>query len=193
MPIDGSTDVAESAVRNYLLFIEDPDKLVDKELIAQLRKKAQETPDPVERLKVYAELHRAECSDEDKYKADFIRHAKAWAAANNVDAVAFRQLKVDDSVLRSAGLFGKARRPAKQSHVASAPARSSVSAESIKSYVRSLNGTFTLADIQASVGGSPMTVRKGVQALVSEGAIKRLGPVRDWRGRGRAPIAFEVS
>jgi DNA-binding GntR family transcriptional regulator len=37
-----------------------------------------------------------------------------------------------------------------------------------------------------------MTVRKGVQALVSEGAIKRLGPVRDWRGRGRAPIAFEV-
>jgi hypothetical protein len=83
MPIDGSTDVAESAVRNYLLFIEDPDKLVDKELIAQLRKKAQETPDPVERLKVYAELHRAECSDEDKYKADFIRHAKAWAAANN--------------------------------------------------------------------------------------------------------------
>jgi hypothetical protein len=38
-----------------------------------------------------------------------------------------------------------------------------------------------------------MTVRKGVQALVGEGTIKRLGPIRDWHGRGRAPIAFEVN
>ena len=42
------------------------------------------------------------------------------------------------------------------------------------------------------MGGSPMTVRKGVQALVDDGTIARLGPMRDWAGRGRAPIVFEV-
>ena len=192
MPQDGRSD-AESAVRNYLLFIEDPSKLIDQVLIEQLRKKAQETQDPIERLKLYAELHRAECCEEDKYRADFVRHAKAWAEANQVDAVAFRKLNVDDSVLRSAGLLGNNRRATKQHQQASVSTRSSVTAESIKTYVRSLNGTFTMADIQSSIGGSPMTVRKGVQALVGEGAIKRLGPVRDWRGRGRAPIAFEVN
>ncbi len=62
----------------------------------------------------------------------------------------------------------------------------------IMNHVRSLHGTFTMADIHSSVGGSPMTVRKGVQALVDDGTIIRLGPMRSWTGRGRAPIVFEV-
>jgi DeoR/GlpR family transcriptional regulator of sugar metabolism len=67
-----------------------------------------------------------------------------------------------------------------------------VTAETIMKHVRSLRGTFTMADVQSSVGGSPMTIRKGVQALVDDGTITRLGPMRNWTGRGRAPIVFEV-
>jgi hypothetical protein len=37
-----------------------------------------------------------------------------------------------------------------------------------------------------------MTVRKAVLELVSEGAVHRLGPAKDWAGRRRAPIVFEV-
>jgi hypothetical protein len=192
MPPDGRSD-PETAVRNYLLFLDDPTKLVDQTRIEQLRQNAQRAQDPIERLKLYAELHRAECCDEHSYRAEFIRHAKTWADANHIDADAFRQLHVNDSVLRSAGLLGTTRRPTKHHQQASLSTRSSVTAESIKTYVRSLNGTFTMADIQSRIGGSPMTVRKGVQALVGEGTIKRLGPIRDWHGRGRAPIAFEVN
>jgi hypothetical protein len=193
MGTDVLDDTAESAVRNYLLFLENPSKLIDQELVGTLRKKAEQTDDPIERLKIYAEIDRAESSDETKYRRDFVRHAKAWAEANKVGVAAFRQLKVGDDVLRSAGLLATPRGVAKQRKQASISSRGSVTAEAIKAHVRGLHGKFTMADIQSSIGGSPMTVRKGVQALVLDGTIKRLGPTRDWRGRGRAPIEFEVT
>ena len=192
MPADVIEDTAERAVRNYLVFLDDPRKLIDKELVDSLQAKAQQTIDPIERLRIYTELERAQCSDESTYRLDFILHAKTWAAANDVCAAAFRRLGVGDDVLNSAGLLpgdATGRNPRKRD---STPARTSVTAESIKSHVRSLRGTFTMADVQSKVGGSPMTVRKGVQALVDDGTITRLGPMRDWAGRGRAPIVFEV-
>jgi hypothetical protein len=174
------------------LFLENPSQLIDQELIDNLRTEAQQTDDPIERLKIYAEIDRAETSDETRYRREFVRHAKAWAEANKVGAAAFRQLKVADDVLRSAGILTHPRALAKQRKQTSISSRRSVTAESIKAHVRSLHGKFTMADIQSSIGGSPMTVRKGVQALVLDGTIKRLGPTREWRGRGRAPIEFEV-
>ncbi|MEP7047343.1 MAG: hypothetical protein ABI949_11705 [Ilumatobacteraceae bacterium] len=193
MPVDVLNDTAESAIRAYLLFLEDPRKLIDRDRVARLRTKAKDTKDPVERLRVYAELERAESSDETAYKGGFVQHAKNWAAANSVGPAAFRQLGVADDVLRSAGLVAaEARRARAVRKHSSSVGRTSVTAESIKAHVRTLRGTFTMVDIQASVGGSPMTVRKAVQALVDDGTIKRLGPIRDWHGRGRAPIAFEA-
>jgi len=187
-------DTAEVAVRNYLLFLDDPAKLIDQEMIERLQQKALTTRDPLERLKVYGEIERASRSDDNAYKLDFILHARAWAEANMVGPAAFKQLGVKDDVLKSAGLLdvrgrrGKAPRT-KETSVG----RSSVSVETIKAYVRSLRGTFTLADVQGGIGGSPMTIRKAVHQLVDDGTIKRLGPAPDWRGRGRAPIVFERS
>ena len=193
MPSDVLDDTAESAIRNFLLFLDDPRKLIDHELIEQLRGKAQQANDPIERLKIYAELERAEHSDDSRYKLDFILHAKSWAETNNVGPAAFRQLGVKEDVLRSAGLVAddgrRGRKPRKSETLS---VRTSVSAETIKSHVRSLHGQFTLADVQSSVGGSPMTIRKGVQALVTDGTIIRLGAMPDWSGRGRAPIVFEA-
>ena len=183
-------DAAESAVRNYLLFLEDPTKLIDHDRIDQLQRKAETATDPLERLKAYAELDRAQHVDESTHKLDFILHAKSWAEANNVTATAFKMLGVPDDVLRSAGLTKELRhrRKTRQQHAVSA--HPSVSVGTIKAHVRSLHGRFTLADIQSTVGGSPMTVRKGVHELVAAGAITRIGPMPDWSGRGRAPIVF---
>ena len=192
MPSRVVDDVAESAIRNYLLFLEDPQQLVDQELIDKLRVKASEAVDPIERLRLYAELERAETADESRYRLDFVLHTRAWAAANRVSAGAFRQMGVSDEVLNSAGLVGGDPRSTKNARKQTpVSGRSSVTSEAIKAHVRSLRGTFTMAEIQSSVGGSPMTVRKSIQALVDDGTIKRLGPVSNWHGRGRAPIAFE--
>jgi hypothetical protein len=194
MPSNVLGDTAESAIRNYLLFLEDPSKLIDHDLVEKLRAKAHDVVDPIERLRAYAELERAESSDENRYRLDFVLHAKAWAAANQVGAAAFRQLGVSEDVLKSAGvLAGDAHGSKSARRRESATGRTSVTAETIKAHVRTLRGVFTMADIQSSVGGSPMTVRKGVQALVDDGTITRLGPMRDWSGRGRAPIAFQAS
>ena len=191
---DALDDTAEAAIRNYLLFLEDPSKLIDHALIDDLHAKAEAAADPIQRLKLYAELERAKRTDDGAYKLDFILHAKSWAESNNVSAGAFKQLGVKDDVLKSAGLLDDAgrhgRRTRKQE---SQPGRASVSAETIKSHVRSLRGRFTLADIQAGVGGSPMTIRKGVQELIDGGVIRRIGPMPEWSGRGRAPIVFERS
>jgi hypothetical protein len=186
-------DIAERAVRNYLLFLEDPQQLIDHDHIGSLQARAQQTVDPLERLRVYAELERAQSSDESRYRLDFILQAKAWAATNDVGPAAFRRAGVSDEVLSSAGLAPGGASAAKNRRKRQpVPARTSVSAESIKNHVRSLRGTFTLADVQSSVGGSQMTVRKGVQALVDDGTVTRLGPMPNWSGRGRAPIAFKV-
>ena len=186
-------DTAESAIRNYLLFLEDPSKLIDHELIEELQTRAQAANDPIERLKAYAELERAKRINDSAYRLDFILHAKPWAEANNVSAAAFRHLGVKDDVLRSTGLLtDDGRRSRTMRRPEPHAGRSSVSVETIKRYVRTLRGKFTLADVRAGVGGSPMTIRKGVQELVADGTISRLGPMTGWNGRGRAPIVFQM-
>jgi hypothetical protein len=184
-------DPTEAAVRNYLLFLEDPSKLIDQAHVEELRRRAAEATDPIDRLKAYAALERAEKADDTKFKLDFISHAKTWAQAHGVGASVFRQLGVKDEVLRSAGLL-PASRGRKAALAVTPPNRSSVTAEAIKQHVLSRRGTFLLADLVADVGGSPMTVRKAVQELIATGAIRRLGPVSDRSRRGRAPVLFEV-
>ncbi len=192
MTVETFDDTAQSAVRNYLLFLEDPQKLVDHELIEQLTLKARDAQDPIDRLMAYSELERAQRADESKFRLDFILHAKPWAEANAVGVAAFRQLKVTDDVLRSAGLLPSGARLAGKRRAEPSAARRTVSADKVKAHVCSLQGKFTLTDLYASVGGSPMTVRKAVQELIGEGVVKRLGPALDWRGRGRAPIVYEA-
>lgn len=185
-------DPTETAIRNYLLFLEDPRKLIDEAQIDRLKQKAVDATDPIERLRAYTELERAQRTDDSKVKRDFILHAKTWAQAHDIETSAFRQLGVKDDVLRSAGLLGGTKRGGKPARGERGPSRGSVSAEVIKQHVRGRRGTFILADLFSDIGGSPMTVRKAVQELVSEGAVKRLGPAKDWAGRGRAPIVFDV-
>ena len=192
MSFDVIADTAERAVRNYLLFLEDPQKLIDSEQIAGLTARARDATDPIERLKLYGELERAQSTDGSRFRLDFVLHAKAWAAANHIGPSAFSRLGVPDDVLHSAGLLRGRPTTGKSSGKRDVATRASITTDVVKRHVRSLSGTFTMADVQARVGGSPMTIRKGVQALVDDGTIARLGPMREWNGRGRAPIVFEV-
>src|SRR5687767_3374069 len=89
----------ESAVRQYLLYVEDPGQLRDDTEIQKKTQDVEDAVDPIDKLKAIAELERVSKIDEAPLREGFIAHAKAWAEATGVPATAFRDLKVSDDVL----------------------------------------------------------------------------------------------
>jgi len=201
---DESTDAAtpspeETAVREYLMWITDPTQLIDAELVARLEGEAAAATDPIAKLKALSRLERARAVDGERFKLNFIKHAKQWSDDNQISAAAFRDIGVDDTILRAAGIVSASasaaaardRRPAAPNGSSRPPIRS-VSTGQIKTEVAAWVGEFTLADVVTKVGGSPMTVRKAVDDLVESGVVHRLGPLRNHTGRGRAPTVYRV-
>ena len=169
--------IAEGAVRRYLQFVADPSSLVDHAAIAELERQAQETSDPIEKLKVLS------------------RYAKEWADANEISPAAFTALGVDDQLLLAAGIGarersnGGTRRPP----VRNATERAgNVTTAQIKQAVAQWTDEFVLADVVTKVGGSPITVRKALDELVESGSVVNLGPKQHHDGRGRAPFVYRV-
>jgi hypothetical protein len=101
-------------------------------------------------------------------------------------------------VLRQAGITGNravtqpTSRPASRQTGRNGSYASAVSAPQIAEHIKSLTEPFVLTDIADRIGGSPMTIRKAVDQLISEGIVVRLGPVPDHNGRGRAPIRYRT-
>ena len=66
-----------------------------------------------------------------------------------------------------------------------------VPVEEIKAHVLAQKGTFLLADVINGAGGSQATVRKALDELIDAGKVEKLGPVPDYKGRGRAPLQYK--
>jgi hypothetical protein len=193
MPAETSAD-SESAVRQYLLYLDDPSKLRDEVEIQKKTQAVLDAADPIEKLKALADLERVAKVDEAPLRDAFIAYAGEWAAAENIPVAAFRELRVPDDVLRAAGFdipVSAARRRA-ASDVPRQRAKA-VPVDEIKAFVLAQQGTFVLADVQTGAGGSPATVRKAVEELVESGQVEKLGPVAGYAGRGRAPIQYSRS
>lgn len=176
----------EESVRRYLNFLADPDSVVDQEEIARLEKGANESCDPLERLRHAAALERARVPDGAGLLADFVRHAKAWADSQDVPVSAFRSMGVHESVLRKAGLAKATRR------TGSRPARR-VTVDEMKSWALAQDAPFVVKDVTAALGGSLVTASKAMRELHEEGALTNLGPAVGHRGPGRAPVRYEVT
>jgi hypothetical protein len=195
MPDDERPASPEEAIRGYLLYLDDPTKLRDEGEVQRRTVAVLEAHDPIEKLKALAALEKAASVDEKGLRAAFVEHARAWAEANGISVRAFRELKVPNDVLAAAGFeISTSRRrsvTATAGTVNDTPSRRpAVSATEIKEAVLTLAEPFTLAEVMAKVGGSPMTVRKAVEDLIAEGRIERRGPVPGHSGRGRAPIQY---
>lgn len=198
---DTTTTDAESQVRRYLMYLEDPGSLRDPAEIQRKTVAVLEAKDPIEKLKALAEVERASAVDEGSFRAGFVEHARAWAEEHGVPVAAFRELRVPDDVLQEAGFDvprrGRGRAGGRRAAAGSAPRTRtrapSVPVDDVKAHVLGLQGTFTLADVQAGAGGSPATIRKAVEDLVGSGQVKKLGPAKDYRGRGRAPTQYELA
>lgn len=179
---------AESAIRQYLIYLQDPSKLIDRSEVKRLEAKVAAAKDPVERLKAIAALSKSQGVDGDSFRYDFIRHARTWAQQEDIPESAFREIGVPDDVLRAA--FGKGtstKRPAK----AAKGRRSRSSFDDLATGIAALSGTFTLKEIMQRVGGSPVTVKNVVSVLEGQG---RLVPAQPKAGaRGRAARAWKVA
>ena len=93
----------EDAVRRYLTWIEDPGSLRDEGHIADLRSKIDAASDPIEKIHLASDLHRAMQVDGTELRDRFVAVAKRWAHANGIVPEAFLQLGVPADDLRQAG------------------------------------------------------------------------------------------
>lgn len=186
---------AESAVRLYLQWLQDPASVVDQGAVQRAEAEVSRAGDPLAKLHALADLDHARQADGERITADFVSQAKAYADSESIPVSAFQQVGVPADVLVKAGLQA-ARRGGPRRTSASGGSRQrapQVSSDQIKAAALSLPKQFTLADVtDRAGGGSPATVRKAVEDLVREGRAARLGPKENHSGRGRAPIVYEL-
>src|SRR4051812_22734600 len=122
----------ETAVRNYLTFLSDPDSLRDQAEVDRLEQEVTGATDVLAQVKARAALRKAMMMDPDTYEQAFIESAKTWADDNGVPAEVFEDMGVSNDVLEAAGLYGRTRRTrgprkaATASTRASSPRRASV-------------------------------------------------------------------
>lgn len=183
------TDAPEGAVRLYLMYLEDPAKLVDETAVKKAQDAVNSAKDPIDRLQALAALDRTRQADGDTLRKDFVAHAGAYAQAEGIPASAFREMGVPIDVLADAGLESRRRRRAPTAGRARAPR---VPLEDVKAAASRVSKQFTLSDLaDAAGGGSPATLRKAVDELIDAGQVTKLGPKEDHHGRGRAPTVYK--
>jgi hypothetical protein len=182
---------AESVVRNYLLARNDPSTLIDSDRVANIEKSVRDTSDPVERLKLQAELRQASEPDLSSIETEFVIVVKRWAEEHGVTADLLEAEGVPRDVLKQAGLVTS--RGGRKKTTSNAPRKPRVGRDEVSAHVKKLRGRFTLADVAHATDASTATVRKVVNEMVDEGAIDNHGPDEGYEGPGRAPTIYQKS
>ncbi len=178
------------------MYLDDPTKLVDETAVKKAEAAVNSAKDPLDRLQALAALDRARQADGDQLREDFVAQALTYAAEQDIPVSAFREMGVPADVLAEAGFdVGTTRRRRRSAPSPTGRTRAPrVPLEEIKSAMGRLSKRFTLSDLaNAAGGGSPATLRKAVDELISEGQVTKIGPKQDHQGRGRAPTVYELS
>jgi hypothetical protein len=184
-----ATKAQEQAIRDYLTVLKDP-TAVHANDVRDLEAKVEGTTDPVERLRLRAQIEQAKRPDTSKFEDAFAKHAKGWAQEHGVTVEAFLAEGVPPAVLRKAGFTvrrggrrgGGARR-------AATTRRTRVSADDVRKSLP--RGKFTVRDVQEASGGSPAVVRRVIQEELEGGHVTEVGTAPDHQGPGRAPTIYQ--
>jgi hypothetical protein len=182
---------SEESIRAYLNFVADPSSSLDAREIARLEKLVSTTTDPLEKLRVAAQLEQAKAPDGSALQTAFVREAKRWADAEGIPVGAFRQLGVPDDVLRKAGLIRGTKGTSRRRSAERTSRR--VTVDDIKAWALAQPEVFTIKDVTQAIGGSLVTANKALQELVVDGTLQNLGPAADHKGPGRAPARFTLT
>ena len=187
----------ESAVRRFLAWVENPASAIDQGAIDRAEAAFAAASDPIERLHAAAARERARAADVAAISGDFVAHARAYAESAGIPFEAFRALGVSPEVLAEAGFAvpsrGRRGAGAKSTTRSGLPRAPQISVSQIKGVADQMPKQFTLAQLANKAGGgSPVTVRKAVDELISEGSVAKLGPDTNHTGPGRAPTVYEL-
>lgn len=176
---------SEEAVRQYLMYLHNPESLRDEDKIREAELAVEQAGDPLEKLKAYADLRFAQDIDGDEYRTAFTAHAKAYAEAEDIPVDAFLDMGVPEQDLQAAGFDVGSRSAGSQGS-----GRSRVSSADVQSAALSFATPFTVAELEERTGASIGTVRKVIGDLVGDGRLSEQGEDPDWSGRGRAPMRY---
>ena len=183
-------DPVETAVRRYLLSLTDPDALLDRDRADDLEKQIATTDDPLDKLRLYGELHRCTTVDKDELTAEFIRHARTWARSHDIPPSAFETYGVPRQVLDEAFTsIGRAQRGAPRR-----PRERKVTYAQAKELILGQDDTFTGRDIVTALGGNGSgTVSTAMRRLRAEGLIEQVGQAAKHPDmRGAPPMLWRV-
>lgn len=187
---------AHEQVRRYLQWLHDPESLVDPALVEKLDKQAQAASDPLEQLRLQAELHRARSVDADQIRSGFHRFASQLAADEHIPVEAFVALGVPLEDLQQAGLAKASTRRRARSGRAATPGRVSSSRSGRKGVLQAVAGLgdefFTIGQLQELTGASQVTIRKTIEELIEGGKVGEFDPDEAYAGRGRAPKRYRM-
>lgn len=182
----------ETAVRNYLLSIRNPDALRDDKAIAAVKAKLETSGDELERLQLRQQLLELEAPSLERYEDAFVEHAHAWAERTGISAEAFLAEDVPPAVLRRAGFRGVSggrRRATRSAGTTRTTSKTRVSAEEVRGAIPT--GEFTVKDLQDRSGASAAVVRRIIAEEVAEGRVTDEGADPNHSGPGRAPTVYK--
>ena len=191
---------AEDAVRRYLAWVEDPSSLIDTEAVARAETAFRSATEPIAKLHAAAALERVKVGDASGLRAAFVGHARDYAAHADIPVQAFRTLGVSDDVLAEAGFALPASRGRRGPVAGGTRARADglrvrapqITVPQLQAAALAMPGPFTLSKlVDAAGGGSPVTARKAVEELVTDGRLAALGPDLEHTGPGRSPNRYE--
>lgn len=183
---------AETAVRTYLVALSDPSSLRDEKKVAELTNKLDAATDPLDRVKLRAQLRALDAPSADAYEDAFVEHARDWAEQHGVSVEGFLEEGVPTTVLRRAGFNvgrGTGRAGARRGRPRAAGTRKRVTVDEVRAAIP--KGTFTIRELQERSGASLQVVRKVITEGLADGKLGDEGIDERHTGPGRAPRLYK--
>lgn len=165
----------EEAVRSYLLMLDDPSWLVAVPEYERLQQEHKQTEDPLERVKLHAQLRELERTLTERCEAGFVACAKEWADAHGVTVGAFQAEGVPAEVLRRAG-FAPPEERARRAQPGRRT-RASPSARDIRAAMPP--GRFTIDDVQQRSQASRGVIRRVIRVMLQRGELEEVSSTEE--------------
>lgn len=177
---------AEEDVRRYLMFLEDPESLVDRTAAGDARRAALEKPDPIDRLLALEVARRMETVDRDSVRGPFLKSVKPWALSVGVHHDTLLSAGVPRQDLADAGF------QLDQSEPTAAVRRQRVSIDDVVREALNAGRPLSVQDLVNISGASTGTVRKAIGAMLKDGRLVEDGPDPEWSSRGKPPQRYST-
>lgn len=190
------TSNSEAAIRAYLLYLREPESLVDEAAVLRAKAQVQRETDPIRKLRALSRLELAGQVNGDTLRSDFIANVSTWLRENpDVTVGAFRASGVPDEVLVEAGLVDARRRngsrpvPAQPSRPPRRQRAAPIPLDQAADVVP--EGTFRVNEYAVIIGRQISTARLYIDRLLRAGMLVDAGEVEDWSGNGSPPKLYK--